>query len=241
MSNAISSRASVSSKPRAATVVAIKRTSTLLPVALKAGKTASVPFAVADISALAKSLRASFDGVDKTPGQVQVLNWLAKAAGFQNYQSLLARSASSQIAVSAPNPTGAPVDAHGSRIAKSKALVNEPDIALSAHAAKALTQFDSDGKLIRWPNKFAVQRIAMWGLWIRFDAKRRYSEKEVNSVFNAWHSFGDHATLRRELINMDLLARKPDCSLYWKRPQVPDEETRAFLRGLRGSSTTSPP
>ena len=104
---------------------------------------------------------------------------------------------------------------------------------LTAHAAKALTQFDSDGKLTRWPHKFAVQRIAMWGLWIRFDAKRRYTEKEVNSVLNAWHLFGDHATLRRELVNMQLLARKPDCSVYWKNAQKPSDDIQTFLRALR--------
>ena len=208
----------------------------LSPVASTARKAASVPFAVADISALAKALRASFDGVDKTPGQVQMLNWLAKAAGFQNYQSLLAQSAqsaSSPVAASAPNAMGAPVDVPESRIATSKASANEPDIALSTHAAKALTQFDSDGKLTRWPHKFAVQRVAMWGLWIRFDAKRRYTEKEVNSALNAWHLFGDHATLRRELINMQLLARKPDCSVYWKNAHKPTAEIQAFLRALR--------
>ena len=235
MSNATSSRASVSSSSSPTTLVVARRTRTGAPqpVALKAEKAAPVPFAVNDISALAKSLRASFDGVDKTPGQVQILNWLAKAAGFQNYQSLLAQSACEAVAASAPNAIGAPVDGHGSRFAKSKALANEPDVALSAHAEKALTQFDSDGRLTRWPHKFAVQRVAMWGLWIRFDAKRRYAEKEVNSVLNAWHLFGDHATLRRELVNMDLLARKPDCSVYWKNGQKPSDEIQAFLRALR--------
>jgi hypothetical protein len=48
-----------------------------------------------------------------------------------------------------------------------------------------------------------------WGLWLRFDAKRRYSEREVNEVLNAHHSFGDHCLLRRELIEMKLLARTP--------------------------------
>ena len=56
----------------------------------KLQKLKTVPFAVGDVSALAKSLRAAVEGVDATPTQVQMLNWLARAAGHQNYQSLRA-------------------------------------------------------------------------------------------------------------------------------------------------------
>ena len=204
--------------------------------ASKSPKRETIDFAVADISALAKSLRAAIDGIDAAPTQVQMLNWLAKAAGHQNYQSLRAHARAAPRMVESINEIA--VTSKTAKPVTKKATKSDSESALSAHAAKALTQFDSDGKLTRWPHKFAVQRVAMWGLWIRFDAKRRYCEKEVNSVLNAWHLFGDHATLRRELINMDLLARKPDCSEYWKRPQVPNDETRAFLRGLRESSRT---
>ncbi len=243
MSNATSSRSSVTSVPA---VAADQLTSASAsgkraasgarkPHAPTPPKLATVPFAVADVSALAKSLRAAFDGVDASPTQVQMLNWLAKAAGHQNYQSLRAQASSVRGTIDAASDTAE--TARTVKPAISVATKSESESALSAHAAKALTQFDTDGKLIRWPHKFAVQRLAMWGLWIRFDSKRRYSEKEVNSVLNAWHLYGDHATLRRELINMDLLARKPDCSVYWKCPQVPNDDIRAFLRGLRGSLT----
>ena len=239
MSNATSSRAPVSSVapvPSISASVATPRASSGARQS-RPPKPATVAFAVADISALAKSLRAAFEGVETTPTQVQMLNWLARAAGHQNYQSLRASASSGRVPQVSSGAVGAAnAIAETAKSAAIKAPKSERDTVLSAHAAKALTQFDTDGKLTRWPHKFAVQRIAMWGLWIRFDAKRWYTEKEVNSVVNAWHLFGDHATLRRELINMDLLARKPDCSVYWKCPQVPNEGVRAFLRGLRESS-----
>ncbi len=200
-------------------------------------KLAVVPFAVADISALAKSLRTAFEGVDAAPSQVQMLNWLAKAAGHQNYQSLRAQASIAPARLSSPVPVDlTPAAAVTAKTAATKASGLEHEVALTPHAAKALTQFDTDGKLTRWPHKFAVQRVAMWGLWIRFDAKRKYSEKDVNGVLNAWHLFGDHATLRRELVNMGLLARKPDCSVYWKEPQQPADDVQAFLRALRKQS-----
>ena len=200
-------------------------------------KPAKIPFAVADISALAKSLRAAFAGVDATPTQVQMLNWLAKAAGHQNYQSFKAQASARPVAPLSVHAIPVAIEpAVPHKASATKASTPDSDTALTAHAAKALTQFDTDGKLTRWPHKFAVQRVAMWGLWIRFDSKRKYSEKDVNGVFNAWHLFGDHATLRRELVNMGLLARKPDCSVYWKQPHQPSDDIQAFLRALRKQS-----
>ena len=93
--------------------------------------------------------------------------------------------------------------------------------------------YDAKGRLVRWPNKFTVQRLAMWTLWTHFDGRRLYTEREVNEVLKAWHTYGDHVTLRRELINHRLLTRKSDCSEYRKLPARPDEETRWFLHAWR--------
>ena len=93
--------------------------------------------------------------------------------------------------------------------------------------------FHSRGRLIRWPHKFSVQTLAMWVLWTLFDARRIYSEREVNTILKAAHVYGDHVTLRRELINHKLLARESDCSRYWKLAQRPDDEVRALLAAWR--------
>lgn len=104
---------------------------------------------------------------------------------------------------------------------------------LSANARKALIQFDDAGRLVRLPNKFTVQQMVMWVLWTRFAPRRNYTEKEVNMILNAQHTFGDPATLRRELVNMRLLGRESDCSRYWKEARRPDADTRAFLQAWR--------
>jgi hypothetical protein len=78
-----------------------------------------------------------------------------------------------------------------------------------------------------------VQRLAMWVLWTHFEAKRIYTEAEVNAVLKTLNDFGDHVTLRRELIDHRLLARKSDCSEYRKLPARPDAETRALLTAWR--------
>ena len=180
-----------------------------------------VPLAAPDVSALAKHLKSFLDdrhGAGKAPPtHVELLNLLARAAGLRNFATLKAASATA----AAPAPAAAaPVAPDGLDT-------------MSPTARKALLQFDDGRRLVRLPNKFSVQQMVMWALWTHFAARRTYTEKQVNAVLNAHHSFGDPATLRRELVNMKLLARKPDCSEYWKEARRPDAEVRAFLHAWR--------
>ena len=173
-----------------------------------------VPLHAADISRFAKSLarelKQTHELAQRPPGHVELLNMLARAAGFRNYQSLKARPAAA-----APIPAPAPA------------------AVLTDTAVRALRQFDGHGRLLRWPIKYSVQRLMLWGLWMRFDARRRYSEREVNDILNAWHGFGDHCTLRRELVNHQLLGRRSDGSEYRKLPRRPEPEAMALMRALR--------
>ena len=98
---------------------------------------------------------------------------------------------------------------------------------------KFMSEQFTRGRLMRWPTKFSVQALAMWVLWMQFDGRRVYTEREVNEVLKAWHLFGDHCTLRRELINEQLLARRPDGSDYRKLPRRPPPEAIALMRALR--------
>jgi len=177
---------------------------------------ASVPLFADDISTFARALGAALAQRAKPPGHVELLNLLARAAGHRNYQSLRAAAPlKPRVAGSAAaRPASAP---------------------LTAAARKALIQFDSAGRLVRWPNKYSVQRLAMWVLWSHFDARRVYTEREVNEILKAWHTYGDHATLRRELINHKLMTRKSDCSEYRKLPARADGEAQALLQAWRRS------
>ncbi len=182
-----------------------------------------VPLHCDDLSQFAKALRQQLgEHLGQSPGSapshVQLLNMLARAAGHRSVQALRAQATLTR----APAPTAA-----------APAVSTAPTATLGAHAVKALTQFDEHGRLARWPYKFAVQRLAMWGLWLRFDSGRTYTEREVNEILKAWTTYGDHVTPRRELVEMKLLGRKPDCSAYWKEPQRPTDEVRALLQALR--------
>ncbi|HEV8689185.1 MAG TPA: hypothetical protein VGQ91_02730 [Ideonella sp.] len=87
-----------------------------------------LPLHCADLSQFAKTLRRELgDHLQTHPGDppshVQLLNMLARAAGHRNVQALKAQAAA--IPVATP-----------------KAATPAAPTTLSAHAAKALTQFD---------------------------------------------------------------------------------------------------
>jgi hypothetical protein len=175
----------------------------------------AIPFATPDLSAFARSLgRALAERTDaKPPGHVELLNLIARAAGHRNLQALRA-SLTAPVAPLADEDRALPLP-------------------LSDNARKALKLFDTRDRLVRWPTKFSIQKLAMWVLWTRFDSRRVYSEKEVNALLREANAFGDHVTLRRELVDHRLLERKSDCSEYRKLPARPDDETRAMLSAWR--------
>lgn len=204
----------------------------------------ALPYSAPDLSALARLLERAFLDHHVThgriPGHVEMMNLLARGAGYRNLQALQVAAPPAPLAAAAP------------QVASPDAWFDAPDIvervpepvlaapALSAHAKKTLEHFDAAGRLERWPQKLSVQRLAMWVLWTRFDARRAYTEAEVNRILKGWHLYGDHVTLRRELINHRLMTRKSDCSEYRKLALAPDDEVRALLQALRSSARRAP-
>lgn len=175
-----------------------------------------VPDASLFAKALGQSLKTRHATGQPPPGHVELLNLVARALGHRNLQSLQAAARATPL----PDPVLAAED-------------RPPPARLTDNARKALGQFDSRGRLLRWPVKYSVQTLAMWVLWTLFDGRRVYTEAEVNQILKAANAFGDHATLRRELINHRLMTRKSDCSEYRKLPARPDAETRALLQAWR--------
>lgn len=188
----------------------------------------ALPLSVPDVSAFARSLGRSLHERHRDrlepPSHLELLNLIARAVGERNFQALKA----------VPPTLAAAADDEAVVVTAADADDTPPPPApLSDNARKALGHFDRHGRLMRWPVKFSVQVLAMWPLWAQFDAKRVYTESEVNAVLKAANTFFDHATLRRELINHRLMSRKSDCSEYRKLPARPDDEARALLTAWR--------
>jgi len=175
-----------------------------------------VPLVVPDLSGFTRALGRSLSEhqADKAalPSHQALLNLVARAAGHRNLQALRAAALATPRLAREPRPEAPP---------------------LNATVRKALMQFDGQGRLVRWPHKLSVQRLAMWVLWMQFDGRRVYTERQVNEVLKAWHTWGDHATLRRELVNHRLLARKSDCSEYRKLAVRADPDAQALMTAWR--------
>jgi len=75
--------------------------------------------------------------------------------------------------------------------------------------------FDSENplKLREFPAKQKRQYIALNIIVKVFEVGKNYTEKEVNVILQGIYS--DYASLRRALVDYQLLDRTRDCSNYW--------------------------
>jgi hypothetical protein len=189
-----------------------------------------VPLSVADVSLFAKQLRDAILAAPTPPSHLVFLNLIAKSAGHRNYQAL--RAHADVLAKSS--------DASAHSVAPAHAIAVPRDAGLSKPAARALTHFDSHGRLMRFPTQLGIRLITLWGLWCRLPGKRDLTERQVNETIAAFHTFADIATLRRELVNAKMLWRTTDGRVYRKVAVQPDADAQAFLKALLAATARRP-
>lgn len=169
-----------------------------------------IAFASADMSALARSLREQLTALGEIPSHVQLLNMLAKANGFRNFQHLKAEADTAPLAAM-PAPTPPPP------------LIDE------ARVARVAGHFGADGTLLRWPSKTNHQELCVWVLWARYPARDIMDERGISAWLNQHHVFGDAALLRRTMVTMGLVTRTQDGREYRRVEQKPPAELVALL------------
>jgi hypothetical protein len=81
---------------------------------------------------------------------------------------------------------------------------------------------DEHGRVIQWPVRQKLQRMAAAYLAARFEPGREYSEREVNELLREWHTFGDWALLRRVLCDWRYMMREPNGTRYRLVPVASD-------------------
>ena len=82
---------------------------------------------------------------------------------------------------------------------------------------------DAEGRVTQFPARRKKRLAVLQYLAGKFAPGRVYTEREVNEVLLAWHTFRDPATLRREMYNRRLLDRCADGSAYWAE-EKPERE-----------------
>ncbi len=173
----------------------------------------AVPLRVDDLSPFAKTLRHALTRHEGVPTHVELLNLIAKAAGFANYQQLRADAGTAGRLAAATEPT--------------------PPADLS-QVEKAARYFDSGGILQSWPARFNLQLLCLWVLWSRLPPDTSYSEREISDLLRDWHEFGDHALLRRAMFEAKLVDRTIDGRAYRRIEQAPPAELKPLLAHLAG-------
>jgi hypothetical protein len=170
-------------------------------------------YEVGDVSAAAKSLRAQLQKLERLPSHVELLNMLARAAGFRNFQHFRA-----DILARTPSP-GA----------------DDPSVD-RARVEKAAHHFDPEGRLLRWPARESQAILCLWVLWSRLPGGASFTEIEISELLEGWHSFGDRALLRRALVDYGLVSRTVDGRKYVRVSQKPPAELGPLLRlvGTKG-------
>ena len=66
---------------------------------------------------------------------------------------------------------------------------------------------DEEGRLTAYPSKRKMKLYALIYIAEKIEKGKTYTEKEINAALNKWHTFGDPATLRRELYTHKFLNR----------------------------------
>lgn len=64
-----------------------------------------------------------------------------------------------------------------------------------------------DGKVSVWPAKASKKLVILDYLITKFQKDKIYTEKQVNDILRAWHTFDGWAVLRRALIDGGLMTR----------------------------------
>lgn len=165
------------------------------------------PLEVADLSAFAKSVRQQLDTLGHVPGHVEMLNLLCRAAGYRNYQHFRAGAAADEPPDQLPRPDLDRVE-------------------------KVSRHFDADGIMLRWPSKASHAELCLWVLWSRLPAGAVFTEREISEMLAAWHSFGDHALLRRGMADARLVSRTVDGREYRRIEQRPPADLGALLKRI---------
>ncbi|MEL6570377.1 MAG: DUF2087 domain-containing protein [Pseudomonadota bacterium] len=159
-----------------------------------------ISLTIVDVSEFSKSLRNHLHLTEAVPNHTGMLNLIARAAGFQNFQHLKATPRSTET----------------------------PDT-----VTRALRVFDERHRMIRWPNRTALQGLCLWVIWHAVPKSVDLTEAEINAIITAHHTFGDHALLRRVMIEHRQLERTTDGRVYRRCETTPPPDAVLLFRSLR--------
>ncbi|MEQ8480309.1 MAG: DUF2087 domain-containing protein [Hoeflea sp.] len=178
----------------------------------------AISLSVKDISPFTRALARQLKATRETPSHLSLMNMVARAAGFRNFQHLrAAHAAGERLASPAP-----------------------PETVDHLLVERTLNHFDSAGRLRQWPSRRKTQDLCLWALWALLPARTLMTEREINLRLRQAHLFDDPAILRRTLFSLGMVTRKPDGSDYCRREVAPPVEARQLIALLEPRRKAEP-
>jgi hypothetical protein len=93
----------------------------------------------------------------------------------------------------------------------------DPMLALRKRSRILDRLLDDRGRVARWPVRRAQQLLVLEHIAAQIEDGVVWNEVELGHMLEELHAFNDPARIRRELVDLGILARKRDGSAYWKR------------------------
>jgi hypothetical protein len=118
-------------------------------------------------------------------------------------------------------PSGLEKLSHQQFAGQREAYIPAPDLDNKTRKTLA-AHLNADGSIKQIPHQPAKLRIILDYIVAAFTPGKNYTEKEVNTILRRFHS--DAASLRRYLIDADLMQREGDGSRYWRSPKPEKEQ-----------------
>ncbi|MEL6609113.1 MAG: DUF2087 domain-containing protein [Pseudomonadota bacterium] len=175
-----------------------------------------VELTLPDVAEFTKKLRAELaPSQPAVPGQAQMLGHVARAAGYANWQHLRAQ-------IGHLTPPAAPVNQRG--------------------LERALRCYDEAGQFARWHTKVATQHLCMWPLWAALPARTQMTERQISARLDGMADMHDAARMRRTLVEMRLVERNLDGSVYLRVETAPPADGQAMIAAVsaRRSAASAP-
>lgn len=160
-----------------------------------------VPLSIEDMSGFARRLRAD---LSLDVSHQSLLNALARAGGYANFQHLKARATGPEA---------------------------EPPPDLNA-VRRAAARFDAAGRFTGWPVKRSLRLLCLWPIWARLPAGQTWDERQVSARIHDLCTFRDAAGIRREMVGEGMLMRHRDGTGYRRVERRPDPTQRALIRDV---------
>lgn len=168
-----------------------------------------------DVSAFARTLKSDLgttsgdaapsSGPLSAPSHQSLLNAIARAGGYRNFQHLKATQTGSD-----------PVAPAEGRV-----------------VTRALLRFDAQGLMTSWSTKRKLRQYCLWALWAQVPSRTAFSEREISDLFDTMTMFRDAAQIRRSLIEDGRMDRNRDGSRYMRVEARPDETALAVIKEIR--------